>query len=238
MELKFLGRGAGFNPKEGSTSPYFVDKGELFLIDAGESVFHAIQKRKLLDSVTGLNILITHTHSDHVGSLGTVMLYAYAVKKIPIKIIYDENMTFLPGLRSLVAIYGLTENMYHLVEAGSLSGKYSRFDNIYYVKTKHCDELESCGIVFETKQGLVFYSSDFNDLSPLEDILKSGKKIDKLYIDSCNDRKPNLYHVTIHQINDVVPPKLKKKVYCMHINNAKCAKEATAYGFKVVSVEK
>jgi ribonuclease BN (tRNA processing enzyme) len=229
-----LGRGSGFNPGEGSTSSYFIDSGELFLIDAGESVFHTILKKKLLGSVSALNIMITHTHSDHVGSLGTVVLYAFAVKKIPVNIIYDKNMAFLPSLRSLLTIYGLGKNMYNLVDAASYSGKYTQFDKIGYIKTIHCNELKSCGIVFETKQGLVFYSGDFNNLSPRADILKSGRKSDKMYIDSCNDRAPNPHHVSIHQINSLVPPELKKKVYCMHINNAKCAEDAAAYGFNVV----
>jgi phosphoribosyl 1,2-cyclic phosphodiesterase len=236
MKLKFLGRGAGFNPDEGSTAAYFIDKGELFLIDAGESIFHTVQKRKLLNSVSVLNILITHTHADHVGSLGTVILYAFAIKKIPVNIIYDKNMAFLPSLRSLLKIYGLGESMYNLVETSSFSGKYSQFDAISYIKTTHCKELKTCGIVFETKQGLVFYSGDFNNVSPLAGILKSGRKIDKMYVDSCNDLKPNLHHVSIHQINGIVPPELKKKVYCMHLNNAKCAEDAAAYGFNVVSV--
>ena len=42
MELKFLGRGAAFNPKENNNSAYFIEKNNLFLIDCGESVFKKV----------------------------------------------------------------------------------------------------------------------------------------------------------------------------------------------------
>ena len=46
MELKFIGRGAAFNPKEGSDSAFFVDNNRLFLIDCGESVFCKLCEHK------------------------------------------------------------------------------------------------------------------------------------------------------------------------------------------------
>jgi ribonuclease BN (tRNA processing enzyme) len=237
MELLFLGRGAGFNPNEGSTSAYFITNDEMFLIDSGESIFRTLLNLKLLNSVTALNLLITHTHSDHVGSLGSLVLYAYAVKKIPVNIIIDENMQYLPNIRTLLTIYGITEKMYRFVDASELEGKYRLFDKVCYVKTVHCDELESCGILFETKQGIVFYSGDMNETAPLVDLFNSGCKVDKVYIDSNNDRKPNLHHISIHQVNDIVTPELRPKIYCMHLpTNPDCESEARAYGFNVITV--
>jgi hypothetical protein len=235
VELTFLGRGAGFNPGEGSTSAYFIDNGTMFLIDCGESVFHALLERKILDGVTGISVLITHTHSDHVGSLGSLILYAKMVKKITPEIIVDGTMGYLSDLRTLLGIFGLTEAMYRFADASSLDGRFSLFGKVRYVKTVHCDELDSCGILFETEQGLVFYSGDMRDPAPLLEIIKSGRKIDKIYIDSNNDRQPNIHHISIHQLNDIVPVELKPKIRCMHFNNSLCAEEAAAYGFGVVS---
>ena len=236
MELSFLGRGAGFYPIEGSTSSYFIDNGEMFLIDSGESIFQTILNKKILDSVSKVNLFITHTHSDHVGSLGSLILYTFAVKKKDVSIIIDENMTYLPSIRSLLVIYGLTDNMYHFTDASEYDGKYSLFTKVRYVKTKHCDELESCGILFETDKGLVFYSGDMNNISPLLDIIKSGRPIDKIYIDSNGDRKPGPHHISIHQVNDVVPSELRPRIYCMHFNNSACITEAQGYGFVVVDL--
>jgi len=234
MELIFLGRGAGFFPVEGSTSAYFIDNDELFLIDSGESVFSTILEKKLLDSVSKVNLLITHTHSDHVGSLGTLVLYVFAIKKMEFNIIIDENINYLPNIRSLLGIFGLTEKMYRFKNTSEYNGKYSLFNKIRFVKTKHCDELASCGIMFETDQGFVFYSGDLNDPAPLSKIMEKGNLIDKIYVDTNNDRKPNLHHISIHQLNEIVPPELRSKIYCTHIKNYQCIEEAQAYGFNVV----
>jgi len=236
MELTFLGRGAGFYPAEGSTSSYFLDKGELFLIDCGESVFDTIIERKLLDSVSALNVLITHTHSDHTGSLGSLLLYASVAKKIRTNIVTGEDMAYLPQIRSLLDIFGLSERMYRFTDARDFDNRYSRFNSVRYIKTYHCDELESCAILFETGGGLVFYSGDMKDPAPLITLIKSGKKIDKIYIDSNNDPNPNPYHLRLNEIYDIVPPELRPGVYCIHFNSDKCMDEARALGFNVVEI--
>jgi ribonuclease BN (tRNA processing enzyme) len=234
VELIFLGRGAGFNPAEGSTSAYFIDRGTLFLIDCGESVFKTLLERKILDTVSELYVFITHTHSDHTGSLGSLFLYESMVKNITPKVVVDAHMGYLSDLRALFGIFGLTETMYRFVDASTLGGLCSLFDKVRYVKTSHCDELKSCGILFETEQGLVFYSGDMRDPAPLLEIIKSGRKIDKVYIDSNNDREPHIHHVSVHMLNDILPPEIKPKIRCMHLNNSRCAEEAAAYGFGVV----
>jgi len=238
MELTFLGRGAGFYPGEGSTAAFFVDNGELFLIDCGESTFHALLDRNILDSVSALNLFVTHTHSDHVGSLGSLALYAFAVKKMPVTIIVDGNVGYRSGLRALLEIFGLTETMYRFADSSSFDGSRSLFAKVRYVKTKHCDELASCGILFETARGLVFYSGDMRDPAPLVEIIQSGRKIDKIYVDSNNDRRPNMHHFSIHQLNDIIPAELKPTVRCMHVNSSQCVAEAQAYGFAVVEIAK
>jgi phosphoribosyl 1,2-cyclic phosphodiesterase len=180
--------------------------------------------------------MITHTHSDHVGSLGTLMLYAFAVKKIDVVVIIDGNMSFLPALRSLLEIYGLNDKMFRFADASDFSCKYSLFNKIRYVKTKHVEELESCAIAFETDKGLVFYSGDINDPAPIIDVLKSGSPIDKIYVDTNNDRRPNPHHISIHGLNEIILPELKSKIYCMHLQNSKCIEEAQSYGFQVVKL--
>ena len=236
MELTFLGRGAGFYPAEGSTSSYFLDKGELFLIDCGESTFNTLLKKKLLDSASALNLLITHTHSDHVGSMGSLLLYASVTKNFTTNIICDENMVFTPQISTLLKIYGLPDRMYQFVNISEFDNRYSHFSKIRYIKTFHCDELESCAILFETNSGLVFYSGDMKDPAPLIEVIKGGQKIDKLYIDSNNDPNPNPYHLRLKEIYDIVPPDLRSEVYCMHFNSSQCMRDALAFGFKVVDI--
>jgi len=234
MELTFLGRGAGFNPVEGSTSSYFLDNGELFLIDPGESVFHTLVAKKILDSVSALSVLITHTHSDHVGSLGSLLLYASVVKKFKTNIITDKNMAFAPNISTLLKIYGVPEKMYQFADSSAFDNRYSQFSKVRYIKTFHCEELETCAILFETSGGLVFYSGDIKDPAPIMEIIKSGKKIDKIYLDSNNDPNPNPYHLRLKEIYDVAPPELRSRIYCMHFSSSQCMDDARAFGFNVV----
>jgi ribonuclease BN (tRNA processing enzyme) len=236
MELTFLGRGAGFNPAEGSTSAYFIDNGELFLIDCGESVFRVLLERKILDSVSAVNLFITHTHSDHCGGLGSLILYANIVKKIKPNFVFDKNTEYLSDVRALLGIFGITAAMYSLADASDYNGRCSLFNKVRYVKTGHSKDLAACAIIFETKQGIVFYSGDTNDSAPLLEIINSGSKIDKIYMDSCNDRD-NTHHLSIYTLNDIIPSELKPRTYCMHFNNSRCMEEAGNFGFQIVACQ-
>ena len=80
MDLIFLGRGAAFNPEEGNNSAYFIENNQLFLIDCGESIFKSLMENNVLENIETINLMITHTHSDHIGSLGTLiskLFYTY-----------------------------------------------------------------------------------------------------------------------------------------------------------------
>jgi ribonuclease BN (tRNA processing enzyme) len=234
MELNFLGRGSGFNPGEGSTSAGFTENGKLFLIDCGQSVFRILLERKILDSAARLYLLITHTHSDHTGSLGSLILYAYMEKKIPVNIITDNAMTYLSGLKCLLKIFGLNEKMYDIIETRSLDREFASFSAVRFIKTKHCEELDSCGILFETKAGLVFYSGDIRDLSPVTDLIQSGRPIDKIYVDT--NSEAGTHHIPLQTLNELIPAGVKSKIRCMHLNNKRCIEEARACGFTVVEL--
>ena len=95
MDLHFLGRGAAFNPKEGNNSAYFIENDTLFLIDCGENIFEKIILNDILNSINNVNVLITHTHSDHIGSLGTLIMYCYYVLQKKLNIIIPTNPKYL-----------------------------------------------------------------------------------------------------------------------------------------------
>lgn len=70
-KLKFLGRGSGYNTKEGNTAAYLKKEETLLLIDCGESVFKTIVDNNLIEGIEHIHVLITHMHSEHVGSLAS-----------------------------------------------------------------------------------------------------------------------------------------------------------------------
>lgn len=90
MNLKFLGRGSAFNPKEGNTSAYFIDNNQLFLIDCGETVFEKLVDSDLLKNIDSINLMITHTFRScwqfrdtcniFLFHIGKAIIYSYEAK--------------------------------------------------------------------------------------------------------------------------------------------------------------
>ena len=121
MDLTFLGRGSAFNPKEGNTSAYFIDNNELFLIDCGESVFSELITNNILDNISKINLMITHTHSDHIGSLGTLISYSNKLLNIKPNIIISDNLLYLDDLKLLLKIVGIKKEEYNLIDISNYS---------------------------------------------------------------------------------------------------------------------
>ena len=236
MDLIFLGRGSAFNTLEGNTSAYFIDKNELFLIDCGESIFERIKEKNILNGISCVNVMITHTHSDHIGSVGSLIMYCYYVLNIGVNIIVSKDSLYNDDIFDLIRIFGCTPDMYKVTHVEDYSDKYEVFNSVKFVKTNHVSQIPSYGILFNTDSGVVYYSGDIADLDSVFDLINSDVVIDKIYVDTTSSDVPNNVHVFIGNLNDLIPDSLKNKVYCMHINNDKCIDMAIEYGFNVVYV--
>lgn len=235
MNIKFLGRGAAVNPLEGSNSAYFNSDDELFLIDAGESVYYDIARLKLLDNIKALNIFITHTHGDHIGSIGSILVYACHVSKIPVNLIIKDNL-YLDSVINLLKVFGIDNDKYNILSCEEVNNKYQAFNKVYYLKTMHTKKLDCYSIIFETNNGAIFYSGDTGETTLLEAFIKKYNNIDKIYMD-ITDNPNGVVHVYIESLCDVVPENLKNKVYCMHFNNQSAINRALELGFNVVKKE-
>lgn len=236
MALTFLGRGCSNNIFQKNNSAYFIENDELFLIDCGESVFAKLKEHNLLDNISTINVMITHTHSDHVGSLGTLILYCYFNIKVKVNIILPNNALHKEDIINLARIFGCTEEMYNIIDEEEYDNKYKTFTTIRYKQTEHVSQISSYGILFETTEGLVYYSGDTKEINNVKQIISSGKKIDKIYMDTTTANNPDNVHLYIGYLNEEIPKELKNKVYCMHFNNDECIELAKVYGFNVVEL--
>lgn len=90
-ELKFLGIGSAFNTELGNTSAFIKENNSLFLIDCGGTVFSKLQELKILEGVKKVYIAITHSHPDHVGSLGDLIFYSYYTLKATVTILFPDE---------------------------------------------------------------------------------------------------------------------------------------------------
>lgn len=236
MELKFLGRGAAFNPVDGNNSAYFIENDELFLIDCGESIFERIIKLNILKGIRSVNVLITHTHSDHIGSIGSLIMYCFYNLNLKINIILCEGAKHKNNIECILNNFGCSNDMYRYVDEKSYNKKYNAFSAIRYVETRHCKELNCYGIIFETDSGIVYYSGDTNDVNLIKKII-SENNINKMYIDTTSNDYPNNVHLYVGILNEIIPTDLKNKVYCMHINDSECIALVKKYGFNIVETE-
>lgn len=231
MDLIFLGRGSAFNTSEGNTSAFFIENNDLFLIDCGESVFNTLQQNNLLNYQ--YNIIITHTHSDHIGSLGTLiskLFYTYGIKA---NIIVPKNKEFITNIFNILNIYGCNYNMYNIIIVQEFTKKFNSFNSIKLIESKHVDNLKSFGILFETNDGLIYYSGDTNDLKLIKNIL-NNPNLNKIYLDTCIIDYPGNVHMYIELLNSIVTATQKEKIYCMHIDNDECLNRIKELGFNIV----
>ena len=94
MYLKFLGVGAAFNYQTNNNCAYFKVNKTLYVFDMGEKICDKILAMKLLDDVNDIVLLVTHLHSDHIGSLEPFLYWNHFFSKKPVKVFYPlkENL--------------------------------------------------------------------------------------------------------------------------------------------------
>ena len=229
MELKFLGRGSAFNVKEGNTSAYYKKNNMLLLIDCGTTVFKSIQDKHLLNDVKEVNVLITHLHDDHVGSLSSLIMYCYYCKSIKVNVFYPDY-----DIVKYLELTGAKVNeLWNYIKLNYIS-KYMGLDKIINFQVKHCNEIASYSYLFEHNKKSYYYSGDTTG-----DLLKSLdlNEIYKVYHDTClADYKGNV-HTSLRKLCELIPKEFRHKIYCMHLDNDELIEKAKAEGFNVVEVE-
>jgi ribonuclease BN (tRNA processing enzyme) len=236
MELNFLGRGGAFFVGEGNTAAYFIEDKNFFLIDCGESVFAKIKSMNLLagNGIENVYCFITHMHSDHVGSLSSLIYYcAYGEKDYKAKF----HLVCPEALRSdLLPMLGAQGNLSLIneVSTGDLRRGFESFNSVRYMRTIHQAYHPALSIEFSTDEGLVFYSGDTKQLDFIGSYAGQRDKIAKMYVEASLAEYPNSVHLTLKGLDEVIPADMRHKVYLMHFDCAECIIEAKNLGFRVV----
>lgn len=234
MELKFLGKGAAFYPVLGNTSAYDICDNNLFLIDCGESVFKKLYEKDLLEGIDNIYVFITHTHSDHIGSLSTLILYCSHKFDIKTKIVLPKENKYIDSVKNILDSMGVDKSDYEFINDEDLDNKFDVFDNIRYVETTHSDHITSYSIIFEKDNRVIYYSGDTNELDTVKSIIHGDKNIDKIYIETCSERLDG--HIYYEDLLEVIPKNLRDRVYCMHLDTMDIIDKLEENGFKIVEV--
>ena len=230
-KLVFLGRGSGYHTNEGNTSAYIRKNGVLLLIDCGETVFKRILEKNLVEGVKELYVLITHMHSDHIGSLSGFIGFCYWKYNIVTKIYFNEK----EKISMFLELLGLNEGESFNVD----DAKNKRIDSLKLKFsasiTKHVKALNTYSYVLRFDEGNdIFYSGDTYETNfDVIPYLESGNLI---YHDVClNDSKENV-HTSLRALSELIPQKYRNQVYCMHIDGENFIEEAIKQGFNIVNL--
>lgn len=228
-KLKFIGTGGCFSKQNINNSAYLNQNGHLILFDCGETVFHQMLKSDIInENINRIDIIITHFHADHVGSLGSLIFFTRFKKIKHVNVIFpDVNLlnTFLDisGIsRSLYCGRRPCDMEYYLKEYVQLHGDIINGEII---------SMPSFGYHLKFKKYNLFYSGDtcvIND----EIVNKfNNNEIDYIYHEVSDDGYKT--HVDIGALEKAFKNN-RERVYCMHLGDSVDLERIKKYGFRSV----
>lgn len=234
MKLNFLGIGSAWNINEDNTLAYIKKDDKMILIDCGESITRKIIANDILSGIKELYILISHTHSDHVGSLGTLLFYSKYNKQIANKIVLPKDECFTANLKEYLRLVDITTE----VEFVDFSDLISAFNLIKFdiLKATHVKTLPCYCFVLEDEEGLVYYSTDNSNVDYIKHYLQYPNS--KIYTEICDSNEMQEEHLSIGLLEQSISSTEKKRIYLMHINEMLNVSELLKKGYNIPKIEK
>jgi len=222
--LRFLRTGSCFNVSDGNNACYYLDKSAqaLLLIDCGESVFERIVESGLLDGIRSIDILITHLHSDHAGSLPSLLFYCDLALGLTPKVIYPDRET----MGKYLGLTGNDARKFELVRPS----EYDRYETTE-IGQEHSKFIKAYGYLIRIDGELLYYSGDAHTISPKVLHLLNDGRIDHFYQDTT--RYENASHLNIDTLYGLVAAGRRDRVVCMHLDDDIAREKAEGYGFHV-----
>ena len=234
--INFIGIGSAFNTELGNTSAFVRKNNILLLIDCGGTVFHRLQQLSILNGLENIYIIITHTHPDHVGSLGDLIFYSYYFLRNKATIIFPDK----EFIERFLFCVGVSSEMYSLksTNKSSMSDEQLGEFSIEFLPVSHVDKIPSYGFIMKLNDRSFYYSGDSNNISnEIIDKLKDGE-IDRIYQDTCGLDYEGNNHLSLKKLSEIISQEYKNKVYCMHLDKYINQQEIKDNGFNVVEIYK
>lgn len=197
--LTFLGQDSGFG--ENNNSAYIEYNNDLYIIDCGFTVFNIIKNKFNFAKYNNINVIITHLHNDHAGSLSQLILYLGFVHNIKTNIISKCK-----NIKKYLEITGTPSESYDLKDS---------LENLEFIETNHVKYLDAYGFILKIDNKKIIYTGDTNTLEPFIPYLNN---VSELYIDVSKSGGPHL------KIDDIYN-KLKElkqngtNIYLMHLDD-------------------
>lgn len=220
--LKFLGVGGAFTKDLGNCAAYYkINESSLVLFDCGEMVFNEILRTNLLNGIDAIHIIITHFHSDHIGSLGSLLFYCDYLNINSVNVVYPDHLK----MQEVINLFGVQKTNTSILKPNDIS----TFSLKEY-KQEH-SIMEAYGYIFGSNNKRLFYSGDTKVLlSEIRNKLVSGE-IDYIYHDV--REISNSYHISLSELASEIPWNFRDKVWCMHMPDDINKQLVKKYGFNI-----
>ena len=215
--IKFLGRGAAFCDE--NNSAFFKYENKLVLIDCPMSSFDKIKKMDMT-GIDTVDVLITHTHADHISGIAMLIDLLYFTTKIRVTVVAPCDEVKQDMITNLTCIDGCENSWFDIVTASEYKAPYFKA----VIPTSHTEQLKGkCyGFNLDVDGNNVIYTGDTNTLESFEPYITEGSI---LYVEVSSVPVP------VHLFIDDILPRLKEytkknvKVYLMHLDNEKAIQE-------------
>lgn len=213
QNLRFLGRDSGFGKENNST--YIEHENKFFLIDCGFTVFSQLKEKFDFNKYDEINVIITHLHNDHAGTLSQFILYLYFIYNKKINVI-----TNCKRIKEFLDITGTPEDAYILKKEN---------EYIKFIKTEHVKYLDSYGFELNINSRKIIYTGDTNTLEPFKPYLKD---VDEFYVDVS---RYGGAHLKIDEIKDELKEIQENgtRVYLMHMDDVEYIRKVTNDIFEI-----
>ena len=215
--LKFIGSDAGFG--DNNNSAYIEIDNKLILIDCGITVFNTIKQKFNFNKYDEIEVIITHLHNDHAGSLSQFILYLWYIYNKKAKII-----SACKNIKEYLRITGTPDEAFTLLNMNN---------NIKFIETEHVKEIDCYGFTLNINNKEIVYTGDTKTLDPFWPYID---KADELYVDVSKNGGVHL------KIDDVLQDlrSIKHKgtnIYLMHIDDKKYISEKCNNEFEIMKGE-
>lgn len=210
--IKFFGHGSAFANEHNSA--FFVCRNDLILIDCPATSFQKVKKMKGLSEFENIFILVTHTHGDHSGGIGTMLQYVWFALNKKVTVVAPSEQVENDLNMLLRNIEGCEKKWFSITTADELNEEWL----VSSVPTRHAETLDGrCfGYHLKINGKNVVYTGDTAVLTPFIPLLKSG---DYLYTEA------SYYRSDVHlHIDDILPELVNLarngiNIYLMHLDN-------------------
>lgn len=162
--LTFLGSDSGFG--NFNNSAYVEAESKFILIDCGYTVFNILKEKFDFKKYSEIDIIITHLHNDHAGSLSQFIMYLWFVYQKKVNVYSNCS-----NIKEYLNITGTPNTAYNILKEN---------DSLKFIKTQHVKELDAYGFLLKIGDKRILYTGDTATLEPYCDYLDN---IDEFYVD-------------------------------------------------------